>query len=52
MLREYKFKILYTLGKNNSKANALSYRRNLVEKKTINKFIVLEVNNNKLLKLL
>ena len=36
MLGTYKFKILYTLGKDNSRADALSCRHNLVGKKTIN----------------
>ena len=52
MLGEYKFRILYTLGKDNSRADALSCRSNLASKKTINKFAILGINKDRLLRLL
>ena len=52
MLRQYKFKILYILGKENSRANALSRRHNLAGSKIINKLAILRINNNRLLELL
>ena len=52
MLSQYKFKILYTLGKENSRVDALSQRYNLAGEKTINKFAILRINNNRLLGLL
>jgi hypothetical protein len=47
MLSQYKFKILYTLGKENSRADALSCCHNLAGEKTINKFAILEKNINR-----
>ena len=49
MLGQYKFKILYTPGKDNSRADALSQQHNLAREKTVNKFAILSVNNNRLL---
>lgn len=46
MLGQYKFKILYTPGKDNGRADALSRRRDLAGEKTINEFAVLGVNND------
>ena len=51
MLRQYKFKILYTLGKDNSRADALSRRSDLASEKTINKFAILRINKDRLLRL-
>jgi hypothetical protein len=47
MLGEYKFKILYTLGKDNGRADALSRRSDLASKKTINKFAILGINKDR-----
>ena len=52
MLSQYKFKILYTPRKENSRVDALSQHYNLAGKKIINKFAILRKNNNKLLELL
>jgi hypothetical protein len=49
MLRQYKFKILYTLGKDNSRADALSRRHDLAGSKTINKLVILKINKDGLL---
>jgi hypothetical protein len=49
MLSQYKFRILYTLGKENSRADALSQHHNLAGKKTINKFAILRKNLDGLL---
>ena len=49
MLRQYKFKILYTLGKDNSRANVLSRRYDLTRLKITNKFAIFRKNANKLL---
>ena len=49
MLRQYKFKILYTLGKDNSRADALSRRHDLARLKTINKLAILGINKDRLL---
>jgi hypothetical protein len=49
MLGQYKFKILYTLGKDNSRADALSQRSNLAGTKTINKHAILRVNQDSIL---
>jgi hypothetical protein len=52
MLSQYKFKILYTLGKENSRADALSWRHDLAGKKTINKAAILRFNKDRSLGLL
>ena len=44
LLGQYKFKILYTPGKDNSRADTLSRRSNLAGTKTINKFAILRKN--------
>jgi hypothetical protein len=49
MLKQYKFKILYTLGKDNSRANALSRQHDLTRLKTINKSAILRINKDRLL---
>ena len=46
MLGQYKFKILYTPGKENGRADALSRRHDLAGEKTINKFAILGKNND------
>ena len=46
MLGRYKFKILYTPGKDNGRADALSRRHDLVGEKTINQFAILGVNKD------
>ena len=46
MLSQYKFKILYTPGKENGRADALSRRHDLAGEKTINKFAILGKNND------
>jgi hypothetical protein len=46
MLRQYKFKILYTLGKDNGRADALSQRSNLTGTKTINEHAILRINQD------
>jgi hypothetical protein len=46
MLSQYKFKILYTPGKENGRADALSRRHDLAGEKTINKFAILGVNKD------
>ena len=46
MLGQYKFKILYTPGKDNGRADALSRRHDLAGEKTINQFAVLGVNKD------
>jgi hypothetical protein len=46
MLGQYKFKILYTPGKENGRADALSRRHDLVGEKTINKFAILGKNTD------
>ena len=51
MLSQYKFKILYTLGKENGRADALSRQHDLAGKKTINKFAILRVNKDRSLRL-
>jgi hypothetical protein len=42
---------VYTLGKDNSRANALSRRHNIAETKKIINTIILKVNDNELLEL-
>ena len=49
MLRQYKFKILYTLGKDNSRGNTVSRRYNLTRLKIINKLVILRINKDRLL---
>jgi ribonuclease HI len=44
LLGQYKFKILYTPGKDNGRADALSRRNDLARTKTINKFAILGKN--------
>lgn len=51
MLRQYKFRILYMLGKENGRADALSRRHDLAGEKTINKFAILGKNADRLLRL-
>ena len=51
MLGEYKFQILYILGKDNSRADALSCRSDLAGEKTINEFAILGINKDRLLRL-
>ena len=51
MLGEYKFKILYTPRKDNSRVDALSCRSNLASKKTVNAFAILGINKDRLLRL-
>jgi hypothetical protein len=46
LLGEYKFRILYTLGKDNGRADALSRRSDLAGTKTINKFAILRKNTD------
>jgi transposase InsO family protein len=46
MLSQYKFKILYTLGKENGRADALSRRHDLAGEKTIDKFAILRKNSD------
>jgi hypothetical protein len=46
------FKILYMLGKENSRADALSQQHNLAGEKTINKAAILRFNKDRLLGLL
>jgi hypothetical protein len=47
MLRQYKFKILYTLGKDNSRANVLSRQHDLARLKIINKLVILRINKDR-----
>ena len=51
MLGEYKFRILYTPGKDNGRADALSRRSDLAGEKTINEFAILGINKDRLLRL-
>jgi hypothetical protein len=46
MLGQYKFRILYTPGKENGRADALSHQHDLAGEKTINKFAILRVNKD------
>ena len=46
MLGQYKFKILYTPGKDNGRADALSRRHDLAGSKTINESAILRINND------
>jgi hypothetical protein len=46
MLGQYKFKIVYTLGKDNGRADALSRRHNIARTKEIIDTAILKVNNN------
>ena len=46
MLGQYKFKILYTPGKENGRADALSRRHDLAGEKTINKAAILGINED------
>ena len=46
MLGQYKFKILYTPGKDNGRADALSRRHDLAREKTVNKFAILGINSD------
>jgi hypothetical protein len=48
-LREIKFKVVYTLGKDNSRADALSQQEDIASTKQIIKTAILKVNNNGLL---
>jgi hypothetical protein len=52
MLSQYKFKILYTPGKENGRADALSRRHDLAGEKTINKAAILRFNKDRSLGLL
>jgi hypothetical protein len=49
MLGQYKFKIVYTLGKDNSRADALSRRHNITRTKEIINTAILKVNKDRLL---
>jgi hypothetical protein len=49
MLGQYKFKIVYTLGKDNSRADALSRRHDIARTKEIINTAILKVNNNRML---
>ena len=49
MLRQYKFKILYILGKDNSRVDVLSRRHDLTKLKIINKLAIFRINKNRLL---
>jgi hypothetical protein len=49
MLEQYKFKIVYTLEKDNSRANALSRRHDIARTKEIINTAILKVNNNGIL---
>jgi hypothetical protein len=44
LLGQYKFRILYTPGKDNGRADALSRRSDLARTKTINEFAILGKN--------
>ena len=44
VLRQYKFKILYTLGKENRRVNALSRRKDLIRDKIKTYSIILKEN--------
>ena len=46
ILGQYKFKILYTLGKDNGRADALSRRHDLAGLKTINESAILRINKD------
>jgi transposase InsO family protein len=46
MLGQYKFKILYTPGKDNGRADALSRRHDLAGSKTINESAILGINKD------
>ena len=46
LLRQYKFKIVYTLGKENGKADALSRRHDIAGTKTIIKQLILKINKD------
>lgn len=46
LLGQYKFKIVYTPGKDNGRADALSRRHDLAGEKTINKFAILGTNSD------
>ncbi len=48
-LEQYKFKIQYTLSKNNDKANALNKRNNYIETKKSFNYNILKVNKDELL---
>ena len=50
MLGEYKFRILYTPGKDNGRADALSRRSDLAGEKTINEFAILGINKDRSLR--
>jgi hypothetical protein len=49
MLEQYKFKIVYTLGKDNSRADALSRRHDIARTKEIINTAILKVNNDRTL---
>jgi hypothetical protein len=49
MLGQYRFKIVYTLGKDNGRADALSWRHDIAGTKEIINTAILKVNNNGLL---
>jgi ABC-type hemin transport system substrate-binding protein len=49
MLGQYKFKIVYTLGKDNGRADALSQRPNIASTKIITNTAILKINNNRTL---
>ena len=51
MLGKYKFKILYILGKDNGRADTFSCWSDLAREKKINKFAILGVNKDILLRL-
>ena len=51
MLGQYKFKIVYTPRKDNSKANAFSQRLDITRTKTINSLSILRTQDNRSLRL-
>ena len=46
LLKQYKFKISYTPGKDNSRANALSQQSNYMKTKEVFNKSILKINNN------
>ena len=51
MLGQYKFKIVYTPRKDNSRADALSQRSDIAGTKTINSLSILKTQDNRSLRL-
>ena len=47
MLGKYRFKILYTLGKDNSRVDALSHRLDIIGTKEIINTIILRINKDR-----